>query len=76
MKLLILSVIVLVAIAGAATRPNDPEEINKREWTTLTKTHNGRQLVYGCDRRHTYLDDGKCWSYCGASWVSNRVKNL
>ncbi len=47
------------------------EDIVKRgEWSTLSKMVNGRQLLFGCDRRHTLSDDGKCWSYCGADWVS------
>ena len=43
--------------------------VKRGEWSTLSKTVNGRELLFGCDRRHTLSDDGKCWSYCGAAWV-------
>ena len=40
------------------------EGISKRSWTYATRKYNGRKLVYGCG-----TSSGRCWSYCGVSWV-------
>ena len=70
MKVFLFAITLAIVTHVAHAQPNDPADITKREWSHLTRTKDGRQLAYGCDRRHTYLDDGKCWAYCGADWVS------
>ena len=70
----------LVMAAYVAAKPgnqgpalSDEGLVKREEWSTLSKTVNGRELLFGCDRRHTLLDDGKCWSYCGSSWVGIKI---
>ena len=84
MKLLLFATTLIIVAYAAAKPQRSPgrllpakiqspaladEGLAKRD---LTRTINGHQLTYGCDRRHTYLDDGKCWSYCGADWVCEK----
>ena len=85
MKFLLFATILIIVAYAAAKPQGQPgrlvpaknqgpaladEGLAKRD---STRTFNGRQLTYGCDRRHTYLHDGKCWSYCGADWVGEKL---
>lgn len=74
MKLLQVTIIFAI-VACIVAKPNGRPGVTKRnQWSHLTRMYAGHKLVYGCDRRHTYLDDGKCWAYCGADWVGTRNK--
>ncbi|CAB4027650.1 Hypothetical predicted protein [Paramuricea clavata] len=76
MKLLLFATTLVMAAYVAAKPGNqgpalsDEGLVKREEWSTISKTVNGQELLFGCDRRHTLLDDGKCWSYCGSSWTS------
>ena len=71
MKLLVLAIALVVA-SYVAAKPYDEGEypafadegISKRSWTYATRKYNGHKLVYGCG-----TSSGRCWSYCGVSWV-------
>jgi hypothetical protein len=75
MKLLLFATALVMAAYVAAKPGNQGPALSgeglvkREEWSTLSKTVNGHELLFGCDRRHTLSGDGKCWSYCGADWV-------
>ena len=71
MKLLVLAITLVVA-SYVAAKPYDEEEdpafadegVSKRSSDYATRTYNGHRLAYGCR-----ISTGKCWAYCGVSWV-------